>query len=71
MRIRLPVEDTSYMMTLLRQHVPRFLSLDIHVPEHEDAEKFISSIGERKPAPLLERLNISVKQRLRQPTSLH
>jgi hypothetical protein len=70
-RIGLPasVEDTSDMTALLRQHVSRFLSLDIHVPAHEDAEEIVSSIGDRQPAPLLERLNISVKRRLHQPIS--
>ena len=66
-RIRLPVKDTSYITALLRQHISRFLSLDIHVPQHEDAEEIVSSIGEGQPAPLLERLNISVKRGLRRP----
>jgi hypothetical protein len=62
-RIRLPVQDETYMMALLRQHVSRFQSLDIYVPEHDDAEEIVSSIGNGQPAPLLERLNISVKQK--------
>ena len=61
-RIRLPVQDKSDMMALLRQHVSRFQSLDICVPRHDDAEEVISSIGDGQPAPLLERLNISVKR---------
>ena len=66
-RIRLPVQDTSYMLALLRQHVSRFQSLDIHVPVHEDAEEIVSSIGEGQPALLLKRLSISVEQRLHRP----
>ena len=44
-RIRLPIQDKSYTTALLRQHVSKFLSLDIHVPKHEDAEEIVSSIG--------------------------
>ncbi|KIM39110.1 hypothetical protein M413DRAFT_447454 [Hebeloma cylindrosporum] len=66
-RVRLPdVEDTSSLTKLLRQHVPRFRTLHIHVPVHEDAEKTVSSIGEGQPAPLLERLNITVQHELHQ-----
>ena len=67
-RIRLPdVEDTDDLTELLRQHVPRFLSLEIQVPVHEDAEEIVFSIGEGQPAPLLERLKITVDQRLQGP----
>ena len=66
-RIRLPIQDESRMTALLRQHVSRFISLDIHVPEQEDAEYIVSSIGDGQPAPLLERLNVSVKQGLQYP----
>ena len=62
-RIHLPVQDKRYMMALLRQHVSRFQSLDIYVPEHDDAEETLSSIGDGQPAPLLERLHISVKHK--------
>ena len=65
-RIRLPVEVTSYMTALLRQHVSRFLY--IHVPEHEDADEVVSSINEGQPAPLVERLSWSVKRKLLQFT---
>ena len=69
-RIRLPDVEDSEMRTelrLLRQHVPRFLSLDIQVPVHEDAEEIVSCIGEGQHAPLLERLNVTVEQGLQRP----
>ena len=62
--IRLPIQNPTHMTALLRPHVSRFLSLDLHVPTHKDAERFVSSIGKGQPAPLLERLNISVKHGL-------
>ncbi|KIM39121.1 hypothetical protein M413DRAFT_447461 [Hebeloma cylindrosporum] len=66
--VRLPdVEHTRSLTKLLRQHVPRFRTLHISVPAHEDAEKIVSSIGEGQPAPLLERLNITVEQKLQYP----
>ena len=65
-RIRPPVQDPIYMMTMLWHYVSRFQSLDLYVSDVDDAERIVSSIGRGRPAPLLESLNIFVK---RKPTS--
>ena len=47
---------------LLREHVSRFQKLEIRAPDHETAESLVSSIGEGKPTPLLERLEIHIEK---------
>lgn len=54
------VEDTRVITALLREHASRLRSLNIHVPTHEVAESLIFSISNGQPAPILEKLNISV-----------
>ena len=58
------VKDTTPTANLLREHISRLQTLDIRVPTYETAASLVSSIGEGKPAPLLERLDIVVEQNL-------
>ena len=71
LHIRLPLWNPTHMAAMLHQHVSRFLSLDLYAQKREDAEIFISSIGKDQPAPLLERLSISVKKFRACPGSLY
>jgi hypothetical protein len=50
---------SSYLLTSRRLQ-----TLDIRVPTYETAASLVSSIGEGKPAPLLERLDILLEQEL-------
>jgi len=70
-RIKLSTDfkDTKPAANLLREYVSRFQTLDIRVPTYETAATLVSSIGEGKPAPLLERLDIYVEQDISVPTS--
>ena len=58
------VKDKTPTANLLREYVSRFRSLDIQVPTYKTAASLVSLIGEGKPAPLLERLDIHVEQRI-------
>ena len=54
------VNQIGGVTALLRNHAPRFRSLELHVRFHEELEALISSIGGGRPAPLLEALVLYV-----------
>ena len=55
-------DEIGGVASLLRDHSSRFRSFDLHVRIHDELEVFISSIGEDRPAPLLEQLVLKVRQ---------
>jgi hypothetical protein len=61
-KVSTDVKFETPTLNFLRENVFRFQSLDIHVPSYETAKTLVSSIGEGKSAPLLERLNIHIEQ---------
>ena len=54
------VSETGGVTSLLRDQSSRIRIFDLHVRIHEELEAFISSIGQGRPAPLLERLVLKV-----------
>jgi hypothetical protein len=56
------VKDTTSLAALLREHVSRLRTLDIQVLNHAAADSLIYSLGGGQPAPVLERINISVDE---------
>ena len=56
-------DEIGGVASLLRDHSSRFRSFDLHVRIHDELEVFISSIGENKPAPFLEKLELTVQYR--------
>jgi len=57
------VNEIEGVSALLRDHASRFRSFKLCVQFHEELEVFISSIGENKPAPFLEKLELTVQYR--------
>ena len=47
---------------LLRDQSSRFRSFDLHVRIHDELEAFVSSIGQGRPAPLLEKLVLKIRE---------
>lgn len=56
------VKDTTSLTALLQEHLSRLRTLDIQVPNHAAADSLIHSLGGGQPAPILERINISVDE---------
>ncbi|KIM34645.1 hypothetical protein M413DRAFT_33135 [Hebeloma cylindrosporum] len=56
------VDEIGGVTALLRDQTSRFRSFELHVRIHEELEAFISSIGEGRPAPLLENLVLKVQR---------
>ena len=69
------VGDTSALTEILAQHLGRIRLLEIHVPEHNDADRLIAQLGRGQSAPILESLCIQVENQPREPlpdfASLH
>ncbi|KIM37234.1 hypothetical protein M413DRAFT_448723 [Hebeloma cylindrosporum] len=57
------VDEIGGVTALLRDQTSRFRSFKLQVRIHEELEAFISSIGEGRPAPLLENLVLKIQRR--------
>ena len=56
------VNEIGGVTALLQGQASRFRSFDLRVRIHDELEAFISSIGQGRPAPLLERLVLKVQK---------